>query len=258
MDWRDLVDELDRWADAGRVATLWWRDDDAVAPTVELDRLLTAADGVPISLSVVPGLAVAELADRLSREPQVTILQHGWRHTDHARQSERGQPPSEYPDARAETEVSAELAVGRERLISLFARRALPVFVPPWHQFHNRFLPLLAAHGITAISRAGPRDAETIAGLAQVNVHAVLMQWRGPPWITFFGGIPAALSRIIAHLRSRRLSDADMDEPTGILTHHLVEDAASYSFVAQLLKHTRAHKGALWLDIKDVLPASAD
>ena len=37
--WQDLRDELDRWAEAGRTATLWWRDDDAVMPGPLLDRL---------------------------------------------------------------------------------------------------------------------------------------------------------------------------------------------------------------------------
>ena len=31
--WPDLTAELDRWGEAGRTATLWWRDDDATAPS---------------------------------------------------------------------------------------------------------------------------------------------------------------------------------------------------------------------------------
>ena len=42
-EWPDLIAELDRWEEAGQVATLWWRDDDAVAPTARLDRLLSIA-----------------------------------------------------------------------------------------------------------------------------------------------------------------------------------------------------------------------
>ena len=54
---RPLTDEFDRWADQGLTATLWWRDDDAIAPTPALDRLLDAAGPVPLTLAVIPALA---------------------------------------------------------------------------------------------------------------------------------------------------------------------------------------------------------
>ena len=54
VKWPDLMAEFDRWEEAGKVATLWWRDDDAVAPTARLGRLLSIASGVPISLAVIP------------------------------------------------------------------------------------------------------------------------------------------------------------------------------------------------------------
>jgi hypothetical protein len=38
--WRRLEAELDRWGDAGRAATFWWRDDDASDATPALETLL--------------------------------------------------------------------------------------------------------------------------------------------------------------------------------------------------------------------------
>jgi hypothetical protein len=70
-EWCDLVDELDRWEEAGRVAQLWWRDDDAVAPTPALDRLLDVAAGIPLSLAVIPAEMVRELATALRPFSQV-------------------------------------------------------------------------------------------------------------------------------------------------------------------------------------------
>src|SRR5216684_8019215 len=64
-DWLDLERELDAWRAAGRSATLWWRDDDAVRPTPALDRLLAIAAGVPLALAVIPGPTGAPLAERL-------------------------------------------------------------------------------------------------------------------------------------------------------------------------------------------------
>ena len=36
--WQKFAAELDRWAPGE--ATFWWRDDDAIAPTTALERLL--------------------------------------------------------------------------------------------------------------------------------------------------------------------------------------------------------------------------
>ena len=41
--WQALAGELDRWQRAGRRADFWWRDDDAVAPGLALERLLGLA-----------------------------------------------------------------------------------------------------------------------------------------------------------------------------------------------------------------------
>ena len=82
--WPDLVAELDRWGETGHVASLWWRDDDAVAPTPELTALLQVAGAAPVALAVIPAEASPELPGFLDNAPQVAVLQHGWRHTNHA------------------------------------------------------------------------------------------------------------------------------------------------------------------------------
>ena len=67
VDWTDLTRELDRWADSGRPATFWWRDDDALTVTPALDRLLGLARDhqAPLALAVVPAGATAALAASL-------------------------------------------------------------------------------------------------------------------------------------------------------------------------------------------------
>ena len=52
--WSGFFDELNRWQEAGRVATLWWRDDDAVAPSRALERLVSVAGRIPLALAVIP------------------------------------------------------------------------------------------------------------------------------------------------------------------------------------------------------------
>jgi hypothetical protein len=60
------------------------------------------------------------------------------------------------------------------------------------------------------------------------------------------------LQNIVAHLRARRLQQVDGEEPTGILTHHLVQDEDSYAFLRQLIDLTAAHPAACWLQAREV------
>jgi hypothetical protein len=56
---RVITEELDRWQQAGKVARCWLRDDDAVEPSMPLERLLevTGAFSVPLTLAVIPATA---------------------------------------------------------------------------------------------------------------------------------------------------------------------------------------------------------
>src|SRR5205085_3367391 len=117
--WTDLTDEFDRWQAAGRVAGLWWRDDDAIAATPQLDLLLELAENVPVALAVIPGLAEPSLPAALEKKPDIAVLQHGWRHTNHAVAGKK----SEFPAHRKPSEVSADLAAGAARLRALFGSR---------------------------------------------------------------------------------------------------------------------------------------
>jgi hypothetical protein len=92
-----------------------------------------------------------------------------------------------------------------------------------------------------------------VSGLRLVNVHADLVDWRGDGG---FIGEAAALGLVLRHLGNRRLGRADVDEPTGILTHHLVQDAATERFLSKLLALTRSHPAARFVPIAELFPAS--
>jgi len=247
VKWPDLMAEFDRWEEAGKVATLWWRDDDAVAPTARLSRLLSIASGVPVSLAVIPADVDPELArwlsDYLRSAPKasVAVLQHGWRHLNHSGIGKK----SEFPATRPRPEVASELAAGRARLSDLFGTRAQPVLVPPWNRFDDSFFDLLARCGLTGISQARPRSASPRApGVIEANIHLDLIAWTGSRG---FVGEDAALSGLVQHLRARRLCAVCADEPTGILTHHLVQDEATDAFLDRLITVSVAHPAVLWL-----------
>jgi peptidoglycan/xylan/chitin deacetylase (PgdA/CDA1 family) len=246
-DWTELIDEYTCWARRGERATVWWRDDDAVRPSPRLDRLLMFSNRVPISLGVIPRLAEPSLARRLDGCPQVAVLQHGWRHVNY--NPDPFAPGSEYPPERSAEVVGAEFAAGRDRLGALFGERALPVFVPPFHGFDDRFMPLLAANRIRGFSGAGNRRMPTAAeGVTQANVHVPTFDWESRR----FHGTAATLALILGHLRARRAGQVDPGEPTGILTHHLVEDEECWEFLELFVLITLSHNGAKWLTPRDV------
>jgi hypothetical protein len=248
-EWSALTFELDRWRSAGEVATFWWRDDDAVSDTPELRKLLSCAGTTPIALAVIPALADRSLAERLHGCRSATVLQHGWSHENHA-----GRPCSEYPPARREREVADEFTRGQRILRELFPSQSLAVFAPPWHEFDDGYLPLLRASGFEAISRKGMRPARTTFGLVQSNVHCVPIRWTDPP---SFGSAVAHLRVVIDHLQGRRLGTFDTAEPTGILTHHLVQDAPSFEFMTRLAAAISGHPAASWLGAREVFLSRA-
>ena len=256
VSWPDLFAELDRWHEAGEVATFWWRDDDAVAPTERLQRLLSIAPGVPVSLAVIPAAARHELAEWLGccgRTPaaEITVLQHGWRHLNHSGSGKK----SEFPIHRPSTQVALDLTAGRDRLSGLFGERALPVLVPPWNRLDDCFLELLYGCGLSGISRSLPRRRLRPAPrVIEANVHVDLVAWKAGRG---FIGEEAALRGLLEHLQSRRLSVVSRDEPTGILTHHLVQDQATDDFLARLTARCCSHPAARWLGAAKIFACCA-
>ena len=242
-EWPDLAVELDRWEEAGRTARLWWRDDDAVASTPQLDRLLGLAGDMPLALAVIPADATPGLAAALAPWRHVAVLHHGWCHANHASGKK-----SEYPADRHPVDVADELDEGRQRLRALFGDRALPVFVPPWNRFAARFVPLLVEARFRAVSQQAPRDAALPDGIAALDVHVDVTAWRGDRG---FVGTGAALGRLLTELRQRR--ETGDDSAVGILTHHLVMDTETEDFLSLLFLSTGGHPAAAWLGVGELL-----
>lgn len=243
--WGDLADELDAWTEQGGVARLWWRDDDAVAQTPQLEALVELAADVPLGLAVIPATARPELADALDGAQRVVVLQHGWRHSNHGGAGKK----SEFPAGRPLAEVACELGAGRERLSALFGDRFVRVLVPPWNRFAPEFDALLPGAGLIALSDlAGHREAPP-AAIAAIPVHLDLVDWRGHRG---FIGEEVALAGLTEELRARRLG-AEQDTAIGILTHHLVMDAPTAAFLTELLDLTRSHRAVQWVGPAEML-----
>ena len=149
MDWSDLTGELDAWRDEGRTASLWWRDDDAVAPAPALDRLAALAHEheVTVGLAVIPALAEPALAPWLG-SARAEVLQHGWAHRSHAAPGEK---KTELGSRRAPDDVTAELSRGFRRLGGIAGDQLRPVLVPPWNRIDPGLIPSLPLAGFCGL-----------------------------------------------------------------------------------------------------------
>ena len=230
-DWSTLRHALAQHREQGLALPLWCRDDDAIEPTPQLDRLerLSDATGVQVHLAVVPRNATRALATRLATSHAFVPLVHGWQHVNHtlpdAKKSEFGQPRAE---------GAKELAFALARMQNLFVDLLLPVFVPPWNRIDPAYLPELAALGYRGLSTFLPRaQVQAHPGLVQINTHVDPIAWRSTRDLI---DPQTLIDATAAHITARTSGDADNTEPLGLLTHHLVHSDAVWSFCEQLLK----------------------
>ena len=242
--WQALDDELHAWADAGRRAGLWWRDDDAAEDTPALRQLLDLAggDAPPLVIAVIPATISAAAAERISAGagPLGRVVQHGYAHINHARDNEK---KIELGGGQPAQECAAQLESGLALLSDRFGERFLPVLVPPWNRIEPALIPRLPELGFSALSTYGARDV-TETGLRRINCHVDILNWRGA---AAFVGEAEALKLACDHLSARRRGLADGDEPTGLLSHHLQQDKAAWHFLAEFFGRTAAHPGAHWI-----------
>ena len=245
--WHDLETEAARWADAGRTAELWWRDDDAADATPALDRLLAIhrGTGVPLALAVVPAKATAALAERLAGEPGVDLLQHGYAHVNHAAALEK---KVELGLQRPAMLVLGELGTGRMALERLFGNRPLAVLVPPWNRIAPALVPTLPEIGFSGLSTFGTRQRpHPVRGLLAVNTHVDLIDWRSRRFV----GEGAALGALVSALVTARTSG----EPIGMLSHHLAMDAEAWDFLGSMWQRATKLPGLRLCPAHDLIGA---
>lgn len=247
--WADFSNELDRWGAAGRVATFWWRDDDAAEPSPALETLLALAKtGPKLGLAVIPARLQPELIPLVARA-HCTVLQHGFAHFNHAGE---GAKAGEFPSSRPLSDRLFDLSEGREVLEAAFGDAFLPVFVPPWNRIGDDLVPILPGQGLVGLSTFNPVPEKAprpaIAGLRWVNCHCDPIAWKRG---RVFRGAEFALTEILRHLEARRAGIVT-EEPTGLLTHHLVHDGAMTDFLAHFFALTQTHPAARWLGPEEV------
>ncbi len=245
--WDTLNSELDEWLAKDSVADFWWRDDDAVAASAELDKLLSVTTNTGLLLAVIPAKVEKSLLPKVKEATHVTVAQHGYAHINHAKQYPLPEPQPgawELGLHRGERVILEELSHGRELLEDLFNDDFAPVLVPPWNRMDPALLPAVVEMGFSGVSRFGPRcGKQTAPGFTTVNSHCDLLRWKGG---AAFKGAEKTINQLVEHLRDRRAGAVDASEPTGYLTHHLVMQDECWAFSQQLADAINNHPAARW------------
>ncbi len=236
--WQDLENEVNTWAAEGRTVTFWWRDDDAVDVTPKLEQLIALSDrfAVPLVVAVIPEGALPTLAECINRADKLSVVQHGYAHKNHAGADHKS---SEYPGSRDLQDMIDEINGGWARLIGF--KNKFKVFVPPWNRIGPRLVDCLRDNGYGAVSTFGPNTSNSALS---INSHIDIIDWRGQRG---FVGTDKVLEKVLDHLRGKRLGQYDVNEPTGLLTHHLDHDAGCWTFIETFLGWTRKQQTVEWL-----------
>ncbi|MCR8827761.1 polysaccharide deacetylase family protein [Pseudosulfitobacter koreensis] len=240
VDWHPLRVALrDRRAQK-RPLQFWWRDDDAVAVTPDLERLeaMARAADVPVHIAVIPAHATRELAAFSAGSPYLIPLVHGWAHAD---TSAPGAKKSEFQ--RDRPEAAEETAKSLVRMGEFFVSGLVPMFVPPWNRIGDRLTAQLATQGYRGLSTFGTRGAENVRGLRVFNTHVDPIFWKGDQGLADTDWI---IQAAVKHMES------GSEEPLGLLTHHLVHTAEVWEFAARFIAELQ-DGGATKFDIAGAL-----
>jgi hypothetical protein len=263
--WLALNQELDQWRRAGLTARFWARDDDAIALTPQLDRLIAIAKAVnvEIGLAVIPARLTEALADYLhSGESPFYPMCHGWRHVNY------GAPdnPSEFGPERA----LAQLRDDAKSAFESFSRRfeaVEAIFVPPFARISPALLAELPSFGFCGVSTGpttGERRYARLSSLVSLrlplrrspvrrpmhyDVHIDPFEWRA-------GQARSAQSierETVGYLRARRIGYIPSDWPIGVLMHHLTFDEGTWRVCNDLLQVLASHPAVGWPSVKSMI-----
>lgn len=237
--WDPVEKELAKWDNSLPPARLWLRDDDAVEPTSQLKRLvdLTAQFDVPLTIAVIPDFATQALATYIAKHPNISVALHGYSHTNHAPPDQKKRELGLHRDKQI---VLDELVSGRLKLEQMFNKHFINMLVPPWNRIDAQLVPELSSLRLSSLSTFGWENFSVGAGLVQYNTQVDIIDWKGSR-----GG--RSLNELIAELANNvKVARQKGGVPVGILSHHLVHDAAAWCFLQELFNFCRQRKDIKW------------
>jgi hypothetical protein len=266
--WRAVVEELDEWLERGVVATFWIRDDDAVALTQPLDRLLSLANqfGVEVALAVIPAKLTNPLSTfLLSGSVPLFPMCHGWRHVNYASPLR----PSEFGLQRPLARLIDDAKCAFEEFSRRFGSQSV-IFVPPFGQITRELIGELPALGFSGVS-IGPSLAE-----ARYSRLCSRLSYSRPIWHrvkarTFHydvhldpfdwvknraKSVSVISKELVGYLRARRAGFLDTSSPLGLLLHHLKFDEDTWRACSDLLEVLVNHPATAWPAFRTIVNES--
>jgi peptidoglycan/xylan/chitin deacetylase (PgdA/CDA1 family) len=236
LDWTPLREEFAKWRTKRLVLPIWWRDDDAVDGSDQLDRLidLSREVEVPVHLAIIPREAKPALVERIRDEDHIFPIVHGWGHRN---QAAPGEDRSEFSINRPLADNKEEAQEALRKLRLLLPGKVLPVFVPPWNHIDDELLGMLADLGYKVLSTCDPRTVEVNeAGLKQINTQLDPIAWRDNEQLHAQEYITG---KLLTNLKRRRQGKDDNGEPFGLLTHHRAMNEDVWDFTRQFWQEMR-------------------
>ncbi|MEO1089501.1 MAG: polysaccharide deacetylase [Pseudomonadota bacterium] len=221
----------------------WWRDDDAGRDAPALARLLELAEArrCPVALAVVPAWLEPAATRRILGCPFATVLQHGIAHENHSAEGEKRRELGGKADRSRLVDAMVD---GRGRLADRFGPQFLPVMVPPWNRIDADVAERLPDAGFVGLSCfGGPRQA---AAMVRLDTHLDAVAWRDGrrprPWAVL----------------QERLETGSREGPWpfGLLTHHLVVDAAGWGTLDRALGYGQTVADARWAGAHELFEGS--
>ncbi|SQD78143.1 polysaccharide deacetylase family protein [Moritella yayanosii] len=239
-NWQILADEIQQWSSP---VQFWWRDDDAVANSGALQRLLMLADqfSIPVHLAVIPDSLQTSLSviNKAQHRANCYVLQHGYDHQNYALE---GQRKIELGGSQPLPELLHKLAQGQKILKSQFGEQYLNILVPPWNRIADEVARELPDMGYTQLSVLGTK--EQVETDFNVNVHIDIIDWKR----RCFAGEELILTNMISHLRNKRLASLSGNiKPCGLMTHHLKHDLNCWLFISKFFQFCQRHENIEWL-----------
>ena len=241
-----LSAELTLWQDQGLTPRLWLRDDDAVAATPALTRLIRLVERyqIPVLLAVIPQPAEASLAQAIAGTPLMTPCQHGFRHRNHA---SPGDKAVEMGGQCGVADVENDIILGRDQLAALFGKKIAPILVPPWNRIEANVVDRLPGLGFQALSTFGSPRFPQSADLREINSHVDLIDWRK-------GRAGKTAERLDEELaQAFALARAEGGREVGLLAHHLAHDAAAWDFLERFYDQAATRGLIRFIGITDML-----
>lgn len=243
--WQSLREELQRWKEP---VNFWWRDDDAIADTAPLRKLIALQQDngtIPLHLASIPQLLDTSLPALVGHSPNVWILQHGFNHQNNASADER---KIELGGDQDESTLRSKLASGRETLLQNFSDRYLDILVPPWNRVNETALSAINSLHYLALSGLG-LDKKTVDKTPRLNVHIDIVNWKQRRFV----GTETCLENIVNQLTIRRTEAPHRHEPLGIMTHHLAHDDGCWGFLSDFLRLTTQHPCVRWIKAEQAI-----